>query len=62
MTDYRDKQISKEKALIKLGEYNYLRLVDNQFVQLMETLALLKDQEINETDPEKNNKIIRINE
>jgi hypothetical protein len=62
MVDYRDKQISKEKALIKLGEYNYLRLVDNQFVQLMETLALLKDQEINETDPEKNNKIIRINE
>lgn len=62
MVDYRDKQISKEKALIKLGEYNYLRLVDNQFVQLMETLALLKDQEINEIDPEKNNKIIRINE
>jgi len=62
MVDYRDKQISKEKALIKLGEYNYLRLVNNQFVQLMETLALLKDQEINEADPEKNNKIIRINE
>ena len=62
MVDYRDKQISKENALIQLGQYNYLRLVDNQFVQLLETLVLLKDQEINEVNPYKDNKIIRINE
>lgn len=60
MDEYRAKQVSKEAELIKLGEYNYLRLVDNKFVQLMEVLALLKDQEIN--DPTTGNKIIRINE
>lgn len=60
MDEYRAKQVSKEAELIKLGEYNYLRLVDNKFVQLMEVLALLKDQEINE--PNTDDKIIRINE
>ena len=60
MDEYRAKQVSKEAELIKLGEYNYLRLVDNKFVQLMEVLTLLKDQEINE--PNTTNKIIRINE
>ena len=60
MDEYRAKQVSKEAELIKLGEYNYLRLTDNKFVQLMEVLALLKDQEIN--DPTATNKIIRINE
>lgn len=60
MDEYRAKQVSKEAKLIKLGEYNYLRLVDNKFVQLMEVLALLKDQEINE--PNTDNKVIRINE
>lgn len=60
MDEYRAKQVSKEAELIKLGEYNYLRLVDNKFVQLMEVLALLKDQEIN--GPNTDNKVIRINE
>ena len=60
MDEYRAKQVSKEAEVIKLGEYNYLRLVDNKFVQLMEVLALLKDQEINE--PNTTNKVIRINE
>ena len=60
MDEYRAKQVSKEAELIKLGEYNYLRLTDNKFVQLMEVLALLKDQEIN--DPTTTNKVIRINE
>ena len=60
MDEYRAKQVSKEAELIRLGEYNYLRLTDNKFVQLMEVLALLKDQEINE--PNTNNKVIRINE
>ena len=60
MDEYRAKQVSKETELIKLGEYNYLRLTDNKFVQLMEVLALLKDQEINE--PNTTNKVIRINE
>lgn len=60
MDEYRAKQVSKETELIRLGEYNYLRLTDNKFVQLMEVLALLKDQEINY--PNTDNKVIRINE
>lgn len=60
MDEYRAKQVSKEAELIRLGEYNYLRLTNNKFVQLMEVLALLKDQEIN--DPTTTNKVIRINE
>ena len=60
MDEYRAKQVSKESELIRLVEYNYLRLTDNKFVQLMEVLALLKDQEIN--DPTTTNKVIRINE
>ena len=60
MDEYRAKQVSKEAELIRIGEYNYLRLTDNKFVQLMEVLALLKDQEIN--DPTATNKVIRINE
>lgn len=60
MDEYRAKQVSKEAELIRLGEYNYLRLTDNKFVQLMEVLALLKDQEINY--PNTDNKVIRINE
>lgn len=63
MDEYRAKQISKEDTLIKLGKYNYLRLVDNNFVQLLEILALLKDQDINEIDMDDitKGKIIRIN-
>ena len=60
MDEYRAKQVSKETELIRLGEYNYLRLTDNKFIQLMEVLALLKDQEINY--PNTDNKVIRINE
>lgn len=58
MKEYREKQIEKEKAIAKQGKYNYLRLTDNNFGQLMSILAELKLQLI-ENNP---NKIIRINE
>lgn len=58
MREYREKQIEKEKAIAKQGEYNYLRLTDNNFAQLMGILAELKMQLI-ENNPDK---IIRINE
>lgn len=42
MEEYREKQIHKEKAIISLKKYNYLRLTDNNFLQFMEILAELK--------------------
>ena len=35
MKDYRAKQIAKEDAVKKQGKFNYLRLTDNQFGQLL---------------------------
>ena len=58
MKVYREKQIAKEKAIIDQGKYNYLRLTNNNFTQLLSTLAELKMQLIDH-NPEK---IIRINE
>ena len=58
MKEYREKQIAKEKAIAEQGRYNYLRLTDNNFAQLLSMLAELKMQ-LWDNDP---NKIIRINE
>lgn len=52
MQSYRDKQIAKEEAIAKQGEYNYLRLTDNNFGQLLSALADIKFSII-EQDPEK---------
>ena len=58
MVEYRGKQIAKEQAIIKQGKYNYLRLTDNNFGQLMAILAELKLQLFEKSQ----DKIIRINE
>lgn len=42
MPDYRAKQEAKEKAIAKLGTYNYLRLTDMNFSQLLYALADIK--------------------
>lgn len=47
MTSYREKQLEKEKMITNLGVYNYIRLTDNQFVQLIDILAELKEQAMN---------------
>lgn len=60
MKTYRHKQISKEKSLIKLGKYNYLRLTNNNFAQLLEIFADLKMEMIDEKELTK--PIFRINE
>lgn len=58
MKEYRAKQIAKEEAIIKSGKYNYLRLTNNNFVQLMDIFAELKYQLLEgNTDP-----VIHINE
>lgn len=43
MAEYRAKQYYKEKAIKDQGEYNYIRLTDNQFDQLIEIMIDLKD-------------------
>ena len=67
MPEYRDKQKAKEKAIASDGRYNYIRLTDNQFDQLIEIMLDLKDAMIDMESPY-NQKlaqykpIIRINE
>lgn len=59
MEEYRDKQVAKEKMITNLGTYNYLRLTNNSFDQLLEVLAELKSKVLDDDDTEK---VIRINE
>ena len=47
MEDYREKQLAKEEAIAKLGKYNYIRLTDNNFAQLLEALANIRMGTIN---------------
>ncbi|MGL5749324.1 MAG: hypothetical protein ACRCXT_02265, partial [Paraclostridium sp.] len=58
MDIYRAKQVAKEEAIVSQGVYNYIRLTNNEFKQLIEIFVLLKDQLMDNID----NKIIKINE
>ncbi|MBR2248464.1 MAG: hypothetical protein IJ880_15860, partial [Bacilli bacterium] len=60
MISYREKQIEKEKVITNKGEYNYLRLTNNEFDQLIGIIYELKMQMID--DPENTNKISRVHE
>lgn len=60
MEEYRDKQVKKEKMITELGTYNYLRLTNNNFGQLLSIMAELKMQFLE--DPNDKKAIIRINE
>jgi len=51
MPEYRAKQIEKEKFITDQGEYNYIRLTNNEFVQLMTMFAELKESYLNEDEP-----------
>lgn len=59
MESYRKKQIAKEKAIASQGKYNYLRLTNNNFEQLIEIMLELKERL---EDPNNNDMVIRINE
>lgn len=61
MKEYREKQISKEKAIKKLGKFNYIRLTDNNMGQLIEIMLDIKEQ-LKEYDNKLDKPIIRINE
>ena len=60
MQEYRDKQVAKEKAIAEDGRYNYIRLTNNNFGQLIYVLSELKRRMMNDSnivDP-----LIQINE
>lgn len=59
MVSYREKQLAKEKMITELGTFNYLRLTDNDFSQIMEMLADIKLEEIENDKPKR---IFHINE
>lgn len=61
MPSYREKQIAKEKQIIEDKEYNYVRVTNNQFDQLLAALAELKLQ-FTDDDYKHGEKIVRINE
>ena len=58
MPEYRAKQIAKEKYIIKNTDYNYLRLTNNDFSQLLSVFMQLKMEMSNDTP----DRVIRINE
>lgn len=60
MKEYRAKQTAKEDAIIKQNKYNYIRLTNNEFEQLLEILAELKQQMMDDDIDEK--MIYKINE
>lgn len=60
MTSYREKQIAKEEAIRKQGKYNYIRLTDNKFEQLIEVMLMIKETLVDDNKPQI--PIIKINE
>lgn len=61
MPEYRAKQIAKERAIEELNKYNYIRLTDNNFQQLIDIFLELKYR-LNDNQEVKDKMIIRINE
>lgn len=58
MPEYRAKQMAKEKMITNKGTFNYLRLTNNNFAQLLEIVAEIKEAVMNGDDKV----IININE
>lgn len=62
MNEYRAKQIAKEKAIKDMKQYNYIRLTDNQFDQMIELILELKENLIDTPVNTTRKVIIRVNE
>ena len=62
MPIYRAKQYAKEEMITSLGKFNYLRLTDNNFSQLLYIMAELKADMMDVSDPKDIKTKIRINE
>lgn len=61
MQSYREKQVAKETMVTALGKFNYIRLTNNDFSQLLEILADMKEGALTEDDDSRSMRI-RINE
>ena len=59
MQEYRDKQIAKEEMVTNVGTFNYIRLTNNDFSQLLAIFADMKNEVMTSDNPKS---IIRINE
>ena len=51
MQSYRDKQIAKEEMITNLGKFNYIRLTDNNFVQLLNIFTDMKNEALTNENP-----------
>ncbi len=51
MTSYREKQAAKEEMVTNLGTFNYLRLTNNDFAQLLSIFADMKNEALESTNP-----------
>lgn len=60
MPEYRAKQVAKEQMVTELGTFNYLRLTNNNFAQLLEVLAEIKYENMDQNEAPK--VVLNINE
>lgn len=60
MPEYRAKQVAKEQMVTELGTFNYLRLTNNNFAQLLEVLAEIKYENMDQSEAPK--VVLNINE
>ena len=51
MTSYREKQVAKEEMVTNIGTFNYLRLTNNDFAQLLSIFADMKNEALESTNP-----------
>ena len=51
MTSYREKQIAKEEMVTNLGTFNYIRLTNNDFAQLLSVFADMKNEALSSDSP-----------
>lgn len=50
MPSYREKQVAKEVMITNLGKFNYVRLTNNNFAQLLDVLADIKNEALDDIE------------
>lgn len=51
MTSYREKQVAKETMITNMGTFNYIRLTNNDFLQLLDIFADMKNAALSNPNP-----------
>lgn len=51
MTSYREKQVAKETMITNMGTFNYIRLTNNDFLQLLDIFADMKNAALSDPNP-----------